>query len=105
MRSVVLFLSAKDLNTFDIHSEISVVYDDKCMCKAQITNWVAKSKLGITQIADFPGQARKLVTPANTLDVNALMGGNRRISISETAIELSISHSSLFNNIHDDLAY
>lgn len=47
MRHFVLFFSAKDLNHSGIHREMSAMYGDKYMCKAQVYSWATKSKISV----------------------------------------------------------
>jgi hypothetical protein len=50
--SVTRFLWAKGLNAKDIHKEIFLVYDVKCLSLKVIHNWVEKFSQGCSKVAD-----------------------------------------------------
>lgn len=52
VHSVIKFLSSKGLNPLDIHCEVCTVYGHKCVCKAEVYNWVIKFKTDITSLHD-----------------------------------------------------
>jgi hypothetical protein len=58
--------------------------------KTQVYEWVQKFKNGVQSVEDFPppGQAHRVITPEVIAADDDLIRENRRITISETAMEM-----------------
>lgn len=107
VRSIIRFLHSKGENPSEIHRQISEVYGEGCMCKAQVYNWVEKFKKGVASVhdADRPERGKTAVTPEKIEAVDNLIRQNRRFTIDEIASEVSISHGSVSTIIHEQLGY
>jgi hypothetical protein len=60
-RSVERFLWAKELNAKDIHKEMFLVYDGKCLSHKEVHNWVEKFSHGCSKVADDARPGAKVV--------------------------------------------
>jgi hypothetical protein len=69
--------------------------------KTQVYEWVQKFKNGVQSVEDFPrpGQAHRVITPEVIVADDDLMRENRRIKISETALEMK----TLYVDVTSDL--
>ena len=58
---------------------------------------------GISSVTDSPrpGQAQRVVTPETIAAVEAIVKGNRRVTVSEIAAYLDVSHGSAHHIVHD----
>jgi transposase len=65
-------------------------YGASCMSKTQVYEWVQKFKNGAQTVEDSPrpGQAHRVVRPEMIAAVDDLIRKNRRITISEIAMEM-----------------
>jgi hypothetical protein len=52
-------LWAKKLSAQDIHKEMFPVYDDKCLLRKEVHNWVKKFSEGRSKVADDETEVRK----------------------------------------------
>ena len=62
---------------------------------------------GISSVTDCPrsGQAHRVVTPEATAANEAIMKGNRQVTVNEIAAHLGMSHRSAHHIVHDVLQY
>jgi hypothetical protein len=90
MRSVIRFLNAEGDKPVEIYTRMLAKYGASCMSKTQVYEWVQKFKNGVQSVEDSPrpGQARRVVTPEMIAAVDGLIRENRRLTISETAMEM-----------------
>jgi len=75
---------------------MKVQYGDACLSLQQVFQWTGKFMNGISSVTDSPrpGQAHRVVTPEGTAAVEAIVKGNRRVTVNETAAHLDMSHGS-----------
>ena len=58
---------------------------------------------GISSVTDFPrpGQAQRVVTPEAVAAAEAIVKGNRRVTVNEIDTHLDMSHGSAHHIVHD----
>ena len=66
-RGVVRFLWEKNMESKDIHKEMLPMYDEHCLSRQAIHNWVQKFSEGRTSIEDDhrAGRPVEIATPGN----------------------------------------
>ena len=95
-RSVICFLSSEVVKPIEIHRRMKVRYGDACLSLQQVYEWTRKFMNGISSVTDCPrpGQAHRVVTPETIAADEAIVKENRRVTVSEIAAHLDMSHGS-----------
>jgi len=75
---------------------MKVQYGDACLSLQQVYEWTRKFMNGISSVTDCPrpGQAHPVVTPEDTAAVEAIVKGNRPLTVNEIATHLDMCHGS-----------
>ncbi|GBM99646.1 hypothetical protein AVEN_166461-1 [Araneus ventricosus] len=84
------------------------VYGEQCLARCVIFRWCHRYESGRVNIKDLPrpGQAHVVTNSATTVSaVSELIWQNRKITIREIAVELSISKGTVHHIIHKNLGY
>ncbi|GBM94586.1 hypothetical protein AVEN_272497-1 [Araneus ventricosus] len=83
------------------------VYGEQCLTRCTIFQWCQRYEAGRVNIKDLPrpGQAHVVTNSATISAVDELIRQNRRITIREIAVELSISKGTVHHIIHKKLGY
>ncbi|GBO33015.1 hypothetical protein AVEN_236748-1 [Araneus ventricosus] len=83
------------------------VYGEQCLARCTIFRWCQRYEAGRVNIKDLPrpGQAHIVTNSAMTSAVNELIRQNRRITIREIAVELSIRKGTVHHIIHKKIGY
>jgi len=86
-RSVIHFLSSEGVKPVRIHRRMKVQYGDACMSLQQVYEWTRNFMNDISSVTDYPrpGQAHPVVTPEAIVAVEAIVKGNRRVTVNEIA--------------------
>ena len=82
---------------------MNVQYGDACLSLQQVYEWTRKLMNSSSSVTDSPrsGQAHPVVTPEGIAAVEAIVKENRRVTVSETAAHLDMSHGSTPHIVHD----
>jgi hypothetical protein len=82
---------------------MKVQYGDECLSLQQVYEWTKKFINGFSSVTDSPrpGQAQQVVTTEATAAVEAIMKGNRRVTVNEIAAHLDMSHGSAHLIVYD----
>ena len=102
-RSVIRFVSSEELKPVEIHRRMKVQYGDACLSLQQVYEWTRKFMNGVSSVTDCPrpGQAHPVVTPEGIAAVEAIVKEYRRVTVSEIAAHLDVSHGSASHIVHD----
>jgi len=103
-RFVIRLLSSEGVKHIEIHY---VQYGDACLSLQQVYEWTTKFMDGISSVIDSPcpGQAHRIVTPEAIAAAEAIVKENRRVTVSEIAAHLDMSHGSAHHIVHDVLQF
>jgi hypothetical protein len=76
-----------------IHRRMKVLYGDACLSLQQVYKWTKKFTNGFCSVTDCPrpGQACPVVTPEANAAVEAIMQGNRHVTVNVIAVHLDMS--------------
>jgi hypothetical protein len=91
----------------EIHRRMKVQYGDACLSLQQVYEWTTKFMNGISSVTDSPrpGQAHRVMTPDAIAAAEAVVKENRRLTVSEIAAHLDMSHGSAHYIVHDVLQF
>jgi len=72
-----------------------------------VYEWSRKFLNGFSSVTDStqPGQAHRVVTPAVTAAIEAIVKENRRVTVHEIAAHMDMSHGSAHHIVHDVLRF
>jgi len=95
-RSVICFLSSEGVKPIEIHRRMKVQYCDPCLLLQQVYESTRNFMNGISSVTDSsrPGQAQPVVTPEDIAAVEAIVKENGRVTVTEIAAHLDMSHGS-----------
>lgn len=103
-RAVIEFLVAEGETPANIHKRLHAVYKDETLDYSNVWRWSQRlmensPELGNASIRDLPrvGRPSTSLNPVNKTKADALIRGDRRITIDELASELGLSHGSACN--------
>jgi len=90
------FFYSEGVKPIEIHRRMKVQYGDACLSLQQEYKWTRKFMNGISSVTDSPrpGQAHRVVAPEAIAAVEAIVKGNRRVTVNEIAAHLDMSHGS-----------
>lgn len=105
-RAVIQFLGAEGCQPAKIYQRMQAVYGNACVSKTTVNGWCRHFRQGRQSTADLarPGASRFATTPANIAAVEALIRGERRLSIRAIAADLNISVGTV-HSIIQNLGY
>ncbi|GBN38529.1 hypothetical protein AVEN_270425-1 [Araneus ventricosus] len=106
-RAVIQFLLAEGEHVSQIYRRIKEVYGEQCLARCTIFWWCQRYEAGRVNIKDLarPGPAHVVTNSATISAVDELIRQNRRITIREIAVELSLSKGTVHHIIHKKLGY
>ncbi|GBM04738.1 hypothetical protein AVEN_20185-1 [Araneus ventricosus] len=82
VRSVVRFLSARNLSAADIHRQICEVYGATAMCEGKVCKWVREFKAGCDNVHEYSRSGRpSVITDDMVASVEAKILENRCFTI------------------------
>ncbi|GBM94243.1 hypothetical protein AVEN_154452-1 [Araneus ventricosus] len=88
VRSVIRFLSARNLSAADIHRQICEVYGATAMCEGKVRKWVREFKARRDNVHDDSLSGRpSVITEDMVAPVEAKILENRRFTISTLSNE------------------
>ncbi|GBN17723.1 hypothetical protein AVEN_221254-1 [Araneus ventricosus] len=83
VRSVIRFLSARNLSAAGIHRQICKVYGAAAMCEGKVRKWAREFKAGRDKVHDDSRSGRSsVITEDMVSSVEAKILENRRFTIS-----------------------
>ena len=89
IRSVILFLNARNVLTSEIHHQISQVYGDNAMSEGMFRKWVRIFNEGRENVHDEVWSGRpSLVNDDLVRMINERVGDDRRFTISDLSLYL-----------------
>ena len=100
-RSVVRFLFSEGMKPIEIHRQMIIQCDDRCMSHTQVYEWTEQFKNSVTSVEDSP-RPGPAVTEDNITAVENVIRENRRVTVKEMASLLDISVGSAHHIIHDE---
>ena len=105
-RAVIKFLTKEGKNAKEIHERMVAVYTDTAPSYATIARWNREFRHGRESLEDDPrpGRPSDVTNEDNVARVERMILENRRVKVEEIERELGISHGSVINIIHDNLA-
>ena len=105
-RAVIKFITKEGKNAKEIHERMVAVYTDTAPSYATIARWNREFRHGRESLEDDPrpGRPSDVTTEDNVARVERMILENRRVKVEEIERELGISHGSVINIIHDNLA-
>jgi len=88
VRTVFLFLLARNNNAAEIHRQLCEVYGPNVMSDSKVRQWCRLFKEGHTNVHDEEHSSRPGVITDNLVEkVNTTIRGNRCFTISELSLE------------------
>jgi len=74
-----------------------------CLSLQQVYQWTGKFMNSISSVIDSPrpGQGHPVVTPEGIAAVEAIVKGNRKVTVNEMAAHLDMSHGSAHHIVRD----
>nr|XP_060640821.1 protein FAM32A isoform X1 [Anolis sagrei ordinatus] len=107
VRSVIRFLSARNLPAAEIHRQICEVYGDTVMSESKVRKWVRQFKDGRDNVHDEDRSGRpSLITDDLVASVEARIRENRRFTITGLSNEFpDVSRSVLYNIVSGHLKF
>ena len=106
VRSVIRFLSARNLSAAEIHRQICEVYGDTVMSESKVRKWVREFKDGRDNVRDEGRSGRpSLITDELVASVEARIRENRRFTITGLSDEFPDVLRSVLHNIVTTLGY
>jgi len=95
--------SSEGVKPIEIHRRMKVQYGDTCLSLQQVHDLTRKFMNGISSVTDSPrpSQAHRIVTPEGIAAVEAIVKENCRVTVSETAVHVDMSHGSAHYIVHD----
>ena len=105
--SAIRFLSSEAVKPIEIHRRMKIQYGDVCLSLQQVYEWTRKFMNDISSVTDSPrpGQPHRVVTPEAIAAVEAIVKENRRVTVTETAAHLDMSHGLVHHIVHDVLQF
>ncbi|XP_046676126.1 histone-lysine N-methyltransferase SETMAR-like [Homalodisca vitripennis] len=105
MRSVIRFLTAKNVSAADIHRQINEVYGPNAMNDSKVRKWVRGFKDGRENVHDEPRSGRpSVITEDLVKAVDENIREDRRFTVSSLAIEFP-NVSTLFKIVSEILDF
>ncbi|GFS85468.1 HTH_48 domain-containing protein [Trichonephila clavipes] len=88
IRSVVHFLTARNMSAADIHRQITEVYGTEAMSDSKVRKWVRKFKDGRTNVHDEERSGQPSVITVDLMQaVETKVRENRRFTITTLSLE------------------
>lgn len=106
LRSVIRFLSAKNIAPVEIHSQLCEIYGDKCMSVQHVRKWCREFKNGRTNVHDEERSGRPSVSDETIAKVEAAMLSDRRVTVRELSEMIpDVSKTSIDKILTEHLGY
>ncbi|XP_033230210.1 protein GVQW3-like [Belonocnema kinseyi] len=83
LRSVIRFLSAKNIAPVEIHTQLCEIYEDKCMSVQHMRKWCREFKNGRTDVNDEERSGRPSISDETVAKVEEVMLSDRRMTVRE----------------------
>ncbi|GFS63282.1 mariner Mos1 transposase [Trichonephila clavipes] len=107
IRSVICFLTPRNMLAADIHHQITKIYGTEAMSGSKVRKWVGKFKDGQTNVHDEERSGRpSLITDDLMQAVEAKIRENRRFTITLLLMEfLDVSRSVVYKVVTEGLNF
>lgn len=107
IRSVIRFLTARNVSAVDIHRQISEVYGPNAMSDSKVRKWVRAFKDGRENVHDEQRSGRPSVITADLVTaVDEKVRENRRFTISALSLEFpNVSKTTLHKIVSEHLKF
>ncbi|GFV00446.1 histone-lysine N-methyltransferase SETMAR [Trichonephila clavipes] len=107
IRSVIRFLTAKNVSAAEIHRQISDVYGPNVMSSSKVRKWVRAFKDGRENVHDEPRSGRpSVITDALVNAVDEKIREDRRFTISTLALEFpNVGRTTLHKVVSEKLKF
>ena len=105
IRSVIRFLTARNVTAAEIHRQISEVYGRNAMSDSKVRKWVRAFKDGRENVHDEPRSGRPSVITEDLVNaVDEKVREDRRFTISTLALEFpNVSRTTLHKIVSENL--
>ncbi|UYV68231.1 hypothetical protein LAZ67_5003531 [Cordylochernes scorpioides] len=107
LRSVILFLSAKNNSPVEIHRQLVEVYGEKCMDIKNVRKWCREFNEGRINVHDEQRSGRSSLSESTVARIDEMVRANRRITLEEIEDGLNedFSHFSVHKIVSNTLGY
>ncbi|GFW77200.1 histone-lysine N-methyltransferase SETMAR [Trichonephila clavipes] len=108
IRSVIRFLTAKNVSAAEIHRQISDVYGPNAMSSSKVRKWVRAFKDGWENVHDEPrsGRPSSVITHDLVNAVDEKIREDRRFTISTSALEFpNVGRTTLHKVVSEKLKF
>jgi len=107
IRSVIRFLSARNVLPSDIHHQICQVYGDNAMSDGMVRKWVRMFNEGLENLHDEARSGRpSLVIDDLVRKINETVRDDRRFTVSDLSLHFpKISRTLLYDIVSSHLGY
>ncbi|GIY78641.1 histone-lysine N-methyltransferase SETMAR [Caerostris darwini] len=109
VRAVIRFLWAKNMSSFDIHSQIVEVHGKEAMSIQNVAKWCRSFQSGRQDVESRnmagSGRASSSTTETNTARVEEMIQNDRRVTLREILSELGLNFGNVQHIVSDVLLY
>lgn len=98
------FLWAKGLSTEEVHREMHPVYDENCLSRKAVFNWIQEFNKEWQSIRDRE-QSSRSVEVSTVQHVEHIICNDRHVTTDDIACAVDCLHGTAYNIMHEQLKF